>query len=304
MHLNKVLPIKRIAGFLLLALAFSVTGCSNLTEEELAQLNFIAEEALAEVSEEPEDVADLAASKAATNPAAAQNTSQAASLAGPKNVTNGDKTRRSVAAAVISKVPVASQQGADASVWQARALIDALNLDPQDRNTCFRVLKRSFFNRCADIVSLDACQAGLCYRYQVPIGGDLTIAHDYDSLTPIFLSDETRDVQPAPATNTQVASLQAKPQQGAPKASSKAAVKTPAAATTKPKASQLTKAVAAPSTSATATPTSTPAAQQQAALPAAPKPLRGVPQGIQPEPEGSDLSSTEFFTQGDFPLTF
>ncbi len=317
--------MKRIAALLLLALAFAVTGCSSLTEEELAQLNFIAEEALAEVSEAPvlpSTTPDEPASTAERAPATSGALKQAKTNTLASNKANSAKplsdaqasgqTRRSVAAAVAIKIPISSQQGADTAVWQARALIDALGLDPQDRNTCFRVLNRSFFNRCAEPVSVTACQSGLCYRYQVPAGSDLTIAHDYDSLTPVFLSDAATkpaaaqpSIQPA-AQPLASASPLATPQAARP-ASAQAKPKA-AQSAAQPKAAQVAKAEPSPVPTAPATPKpeagSAVSSQQDTNPPASPKIPRGVPQGIQPEPEGSDLASTEFFTQGGFPLTF
>ncbi len=298
--------MKRIAALLLLALAFAVSGCSSLTEEELAQLNFIAEEALAEVSEEAEPEPSQA-TLAAPKVSAPKANSDIAQIQKAKQGPATGKTRRSVAAAVASKIPISSQQGADTAVWQARALIDSLDLDPQDRNTCFRVLKRSFFNRCAEVVAVDACQAGLCYRYQVPAGGDLTIAHDYDSLTPIFLTDAPTTAVASTQPATQVATKAAN-QAGSPAVAAAAVPKT--SATAKPQAQprplsktgqpQLTKAA----TTTTAAPQTKTADQQDAAVASKPVIPRGVPQDIEPEPEGTDLTSTEFFSRGGFPLTF
>lgn len=270
--------MKRFAALLLVLLSFAVSACSNLTQEEMAQLTFIAEEALVEVADDPADqAADQDRELFQAAPAG-----QSGSQEQPPLQSEG-QTRRSVAAAVSAKIPVASPQGADASVWQARALVDALNLDPTDHSQCFRVLGRSFFNRCDQSVDAQTCQGQSCQTYRVPAGADLTIPHDYDSLTPSFLvaPQAAEQQQQASVTPTKSAPVNAKHQTSQPQTSKPQIAKAaPPAATAQPVQAAKPEAKAAP---------------PEVKIPA------GVPQSIQPEPAGSDIASTEFF--GGFPLS-
>ncbi len=280
--------MKRFAALLLVLLSFAVSACSNLTQEEMAQLTFIAEEALVEVADDPADqAADQDRELFQAAPAG-----QSGSQEQPPLQSEG-QTRRSVAAAVSAKIPVASPQGADASVWQARALVDALNLDPTDHSQCFRVLGRSFFNRCDQSVDAQTCQGQSCQTYRVPAGADLTIPHDYDSLTPSFLvaPQAAEQQQQASVTPTKSAPVKAKPQTSQPQTSQPQ--------TSQPQTSQPKIAKAAPP-AATAQPVQAAKPEAKAAPPEAKIPA-GVPQSIQPEPAGSDIASTEFF--GGFPLS-
>ncbi len=267
----------RFAGLLLVLLPLFVSACSNLTEEEMAQLTFIAEEALIEVAgDAPSDLSKI--------PATPSQTAAPATAASPAG-----QTRRSVASAVSAKIPLASPQGADASVWQARTLVDALNLDPSDHKTCFRILGRSFFNRCDQAVDAQTCDDQGCLTYRVPAGGDLTIPHDYASLTPNFVPSGQLGAKPGTQSQAKPQAreqAQANPQ----KATAKAAQQTA-------KSKQLAKAQASSQQQAPAAAVAMDKPEAQAIPP-------GVPQDIKPEPAGSDLASTEFFKQGGFPLSF
>ena len=102
----------------------------------------------------------------------------------PTIVVNYDEQFQESEPTVVVK-PIAYSKSDDTPRLTYRSQVDALEIDPNDRATCFRAHENEFYNRCAFSAEVEVCKADTCQIYHMEAGSDAVIAEEFDSIKAI-----------------------------------------------------------------------------------------------------------------------